>query len=63
MPHSTVINNKTDKVVDIDVLLDKAAHLIREQTLLMKDLEGFKDKLEKIEKRKKSRLLYLLIRK
>lgn len=54
MPHSTQTQNipkdsSDPSAFDMDKLLDKAAHLQREQELFLRELETFKARLERVE--------------
>lgn len=48
MPHSTQIYSAKSSF-NMDELLDKAAHLQREQELFLRELESFKSRLERVE--------------
>ena len=52
MPHSTQKNHQNIPVessFSMEKLLDKAAHLQREQELFLRELEAFKVRLERVE--------------
>lgn len=51
-PHSTEnVKNESGDVLYMDKLLDKAAHLEREQEMFLRDLESFKARLELVERK------------
>jgi hypothetical protein len=49
MPHSTQNQIKKDEQFCMEKLLDKSAHLLREQELFLRELENFKARLLRFE--------------